>query len=127
MLSITCHFFFICRYILIRPVICSIREICPLLMYLSIFLIFSFTTKIRPQVSTDPYQNTAFAWSGASLPTNPSSRRTFLLHQLCMDGTSKVGPLPYFYATRSNDQGHIALSCMFICPSVVNFNLHYNF
>ena len=38
-LSITCHFFFICQYIFIR-VIWSGREICPLLMYPSMFLIF---------------------------------------------------------------------------------------
>ena len=38
-LSITCHFFFICQYIFIR-VIWSGREMCPLLMYPSIFLIF---------------------------------------------------------------------------------------
>ena len=35
-LSITCHFFFICQYIFIR-VIWSGREMCPLLMYPSIF------------------------------------------------------------------------------------------
>ena len=38
-LSITCRFFFIHQYIFIR-VICSGREICPLLMYPGIFLIF---------------------------------------------------------------------------------------
>ena len=38
-LSITCHFFFICQYIFSR-VILSGREICPLLIYPSIFLIF---------------------------------------------------------------------------------------
>ena len=38
-LSITYHFFFICQYIFIR-VIWSAREICPLLMYPSTFLLF---------------------------------------------------------------------------------------
>ena len=38
-LSITCHFFFICQIFFIR-VIWSDREICPLLIYPSIFCIF---------------------------------------------------------------------------------------
>ena len=38
-LSIACHFFFICEYIFIR-VIWSGSEICPLLIYPSIFLTF---------------------------------------------------------------------------------------
>ena len=48
--SITYHFFFICQYIFIH-VILSGREIYPLLMYPSTFLVFQLTTKIRAQVS----------------------------------------------------------------------------
>ena len=52
-LSITYHFFFICQYIFTR-VIWSGREICPLLMFPSIFLIFQLTTKIQAQVIDQP-------------------------------------------------------------------------
>ena len=51
--SITYHFFFICQYIFIQ-VILSGREIYPLLMYPSTFLVFQLTTKIRAQVRDWP-------------------------------------------------------------------------
>ena len=55
-LSITCHFFFICQNIFIW-FIWSGREIFLLLMYLSIFeyiFAFSLTKKIRAQVNARP-------------------------------------------------------------------------
>ena len=33
----------------------------------------------------------------------------------------------YFYSPVSNDRGHIFLSCLSVCLSVVNSNLCYNF
>ena len=50
-LSINCHFFFICQNIFIR-VIWSARKTCPLLMDRSKFLVFWLTTKIRAQETT---------------------------------------------------------------------------
>ena len=48
-LSTTCKFFFICRINFIR-VIWSGREMCPISMYSSTFIVFSLTTIIRAEI-----------------------------------------------------------------------------
>ena len=55
-LSKTCHFYFICQYISNRVTL-SGREICPLLIYPSIFLKFQLTAKIRAQVRGQPFSS----------------------------------------------------------------------
>ena len=52
-LSITCDFFLICPYIFIRDKL-SGEEMCPLLIYPSIFRMSLLITKIRAQVSDQP-------------------------------------------------------------------------